>query len=156
MKNNALRIFLVTVFVSVTAFAAEKIEINSSDSKITRPGVAAVWGEWVKDKGHKYDLGLKIKNESDKPMIILLKEMQCFRGDRQGELTYAFFNLGERTIDFAPGQLKGMTFKCAIGGHVEGEFRIVVQNIYENPNGDGKTTGRLMAKDVTWRAKLVD
>ena len=154
MKTIQFLTMAVACLISVSAQAGNKIDIASSDNKITRPGVFSVFADWIKEKDKKYDLNLSMINEHGKPVIVLLGEMRCYRGKTQGELKHTFFNTGEKTIQFAPGQLKNFNLVCNAVDQKSGEYGIAIGSIYENNSGDGKTLGKVLAKDVTWQIRV--
>jgi hypothetical protein len=153
MKNHLLILSLLAF--SPTLFAG-RTDIAESDNKVTKPGVISLYAHWVKDKGKKYDIGYNMKNEHDKGIIVLLSEVHCYRGSSQGQLKHTFFNTGERTINFGAGELKSFNLVCQLGAENKGEYKITVGNVYENASGDGKTMGKVLAKDVVWKVKIAD
>ncbi|MGE4132787.1 MAG: hypothetical protein AB7F86_14175 [Bdellovibrionales bacterium] len=140
---------LSIVIVNAGCASKQKLEGRYTTRQ---PGVVSVWANWVKDKGKKYDLQLAIANDANEPIIVMLGEMACYRGGQRGTLRHTFFNTGERTIDFRPKELKTFNMVCQIGTDAEGDFKIEIGNIYENPTGDGKTTGKTMAQGISWTA----
>jgi hypothetical protein len=155
MKNFLyILLWVVTSVFSVPCLAG-KVEISPADNKVTIPGVVTLYGEWIKEKGKKYDLSFAIQSEAPKNIIIQLSDMHCSHGDMQGELEHTFFNVGEKVINFKPHELKKFTFVCKIGSKVEtGEYKIVVDTVYENASGDGKTLGKGLAKEVEWKVRI--
>jgi hypothetical protein len=104
----------------------------------------------IKDKGAKYDIKFAISNLSDKNIIILLSEMSCYRGHMMGILKHTFFNTGERTIDFKAGQMKEFKMVCDYGSKMKGDYKISIRKVYENPNGDGATKGKVITENIDW------
>jgi hypothetical protein len=145
----------IACLISVSSYAGgNKIDIASSDNKVTRPGVFSVFADWIKEKDKKYDLNISLINEHSKPVIVLMTEMKCFRGKAQGELKHTFFNTGEKTIQFASGQLKNFNLVCKSIDQKTGEYGVAIGNIYENASGDGRTLGKVLAKDITWQIRV--
>lgn len=145
-------LFALVLFVTATqAFAADRLMIDPSN-KIVDKGVVTVAIPWLKDKGDKYDINLSIHNENDeKGMIIFLSDLGCKRGGVAGQLKHTFFNTGERTIDFRPGQTKEMTLVCKTEGSKSGAFELTVAKVYANPTLDGKTVGKILARNLNWQ-----
>ncbi len=129
-----------------------KISVDQEATRGVADGVFEITAEWVKPKSDKYDIRLKLYNPSEKGIIVLLHDLACFRGTASGELKHTFFNTGERTIDFKPGETKKMNTVCRFEGREpKGEFRIVAKRVYEDKDGEGKNRGKVLAKDVTWK-----
>lgn len=149
MKTTLLSTALILAVAS-TACSHKKV-INSEETKMTKNDLVVIDADWVKDKGKRYDVQLKVKNVSDNDIIILLNDMQCFKGTSQGVLKHTFFNTGERTIDFRKGQLKSMRMVCTIGEKTDGDDRIVVGRIFDNPNADGATRGKVLGQNIEWK-----
>jgi hypothetical protein len=145
---------LSLVFLISLKCQAARIAIAPADNRVSIPDVITIYSEWIKDKGNKYDLNLTINNAHQKGIIVLLKEMHCFRGAVEGELKHTFFNTGERTIDFKRGQSKSMTLVCHLKSKGEGNYRIVLDQVYENASGDRKTIGKELAKAVDWHVRI--
>ena len=146
--------YLIGFSLMVLAFAGctSRHELVAEQNKVTRPNVISVSADWISDKGKKYDLGFNVHNEHNKGIIILLKEFRCFKGKTEGVVKHAFFNAGERTIDFRQGQMKQFKLVCTAKGEPGGEFKIIISKVYENPNDDGKTTGKVLAQNIEWKA----
>jgi hypothetical protein len=146
-----ISILLFTAMFGLSAFAATKMEV-SPDNKLEVKGLMTMTVAWVKDKTKKFDVDFTIKNESDKSgIIVYLQDMGCARGDTSGQLKHTFFNTGERTIDFRAHQQKHFSMVCDLGGEVKsGTFKINITKVYDNPSMDGKTTGKILASDLTW------
>lgn len=143
---------ILVAVVFVLGACAGKKTIEGGGGKVTKAGVLSVWGNWIKDKGGKFDIEFAIQNESDKGLIILLADMQCSKGGASGELKHTFFNTGERTIDFTPKQTKKFRMVCKIGSDVKGEYQITINRVFTNPGNDGKTKGDVVANNIVWKA----
>jgi hypothetical protein len=146
---QAVTITLLAAF----SFAAcsKKVEIKPEQSKVETHGLG-LQVNWLKDKGSKFDLELAVSNNTGKDIVINLGDISCFRGTSQGMLKHTFFNTGERVMDFRSGQMKIFRLVCTMGGKPEGDFRILINNVYENSNGDGSSTGKVLLKKVEWKA----
>ena len=142
--------FLICLLVlGLTACAGRAIKLGN-DTKVTKDGIG-VWATWLKDKGKKYDVQLNIENGSKNDLIILLSDMSCFRGENRGTLKHTFFNTGERTIDFRVGQMKPFNLVCDYRAKGEGDFKIIISRIFDNPGGDGRTRGKVIGNDLEWK-----
>ncbi len=143
-------VYLAGALFVVQAFASHKF-VPDPANKLTAKNVMTMTVPWIKDKGKKYDLNLTVHAESgDKGMIIFLGDLGCQRGEAVGKLKHTFFNTGERTIDFRPNQTKDFNLVCTIGSETRGDFKITIAKIYDNPSLDGKTIGKVIAKDLSW------
>jgi len=136
--------------VAFQASASEKF-IPDPENQMKAKDIVTASVPWIKDKGGKFDVSLTIHNENpEKGMIIFLNDMGCFRGKVRGELKHTFFNTGERTIDFKPNETKTFTLVCRVSGETRGDFRLTMSKVYSNPSMDGKTIGKVIAKDLAW------
>jgi len=126
--------------------------VPDASTQVTRDGVATIGAGWLKDKGDKFDVNLTLRNENpEKGMIVLLSDMTCKRGNVVGNLKHTFFNTGERTIDFRPGELKSFNLVCDLNSRQRGDFSVHVRRVWDNPNGDGKTTGKVISENLEWK-----
>ena len=146
-------LFVLVVLVPTLSHAS-KIDIAPEGNRLTKAGLVSLWSDWIKNKGKKYDISFHIKNESEKPIIIMLGEMHCFRGSVEGELKHTFFNTGEKTINFRGSETKNFTLVCQLDEKLKGDYRILVKQVYENAGGDGKTLGKVLGKDLDWKVSI--
>lgn len=140
------------LMIFVSACANKKIAPDPTNVT-TAKGVISFWGAWVKDKGDKFDINLHVQNEDqDQGIIIYLSDIRCSHGGRRGEIKHTFFNTGERTIDFRPGEKKAFNLVCRTGSDGRGgEILIGVDRVYSNPGLDGRTVGKVIAKGLVWK-----
>lgn len=130
--------------------ASEKY-IPDPQNQMTAKNVVTVSVPWIKDKGDKFDVNLNVHNDdSDNGIIIFLSDLGCQRGTVRGQLKHTFFNTGERTIDFKPNETKSFNLVCRLAGEPRGDFKLSVAKVYSNPSMDGKTVGKVLAKDLNW------
>ncbi len=141
----------IALLIAATIACTHKKIATDPGNVAGQKGVVSAWAEWVKPKTKKYDLHFHIKNESDKTIIVKLGDINCYRGERSGDVRYTFFNTGERTIDVGPGQDKHANMVCSFGVPQTGDFRVVIRRVFANPSNDGKTTGDVIAKDIVWQ-----
>ncbi len=131
--------------------ATEQINIDPANN-IQAKGIVTATVGWIKDKKKKWDLDLHIKNENpEQGIIIFLSDMGCRRGSTVGKLKHTFFNTGERTIDFRPGQVKDFHLVCDTGNESTGAYQLEITRVYSNPSLDGKTIGKVVAKNLKWK-----
>ena len=136
-------LIMIGLFAAQFGLAKHKIATGVTT---TVDGVVSVSAEWVKDKGRKWDVELQLKSLHPKPFIILRKEIQCFRGEKEGSL-----RKGEEIIALTKNHSGSYTFQCDIGVEAKGDFKLVISKVYENPDDDGQTKGKVLANNVLWQ-----
>ncbi len=147
VKNFAI----LMCFVALVGCGGKKIAMNSGNYAVA-PGKLSMTVGWIKDKASKLDIHLSLKDESNESaMIVYLHDIGCYRGDQHGDLKHTFFNTGERTIDFKPGQTKSFNVVCKLGSEGSGPLRVVIAKVYDNPGFDGKTAGKILATNIEWK-----
>lgn len=147
---KSVLILVAAVCLSASAFAKQEFHPDS-ENQMKAANIFSARVPWIKDKGDKYDVRLVLHNENpEKGIIVFLSDMSCKRGNIAGSLKHTFFNTGERTIDFKPNETKEMTLVCKTEGSANGDFKLAVAKVYENPSLDGKTVGKVVAKDLSW------
>lgn len=134
----------------LTLAACGSAQIHPETATVTPNKVIDMKANWVKDKSKKWDIELAMTNKSEKDIIIMLSDLQCSRGNTNGMLHHTFFNTGERTIDFHKSQTKIFRLVCDTGTPTEGDFKIVINRIYDNPSADGTTKGKVVGDRITW------
>jgi len=143
-------VFCLLLLASLNAVASDRF-VPGPDNKAEAKGILTVTVGWIKDKGSKYDINLIMRNEkTDAGIIVFLSDLGCQRGEVTGSLKHTFFNTGEKTIDFRPHQTKDFNLVCKVEGKPKGDFKISVASVYSNPSLDGKTVGKVIAKDLRW------
>ncbi len=146
MKNFS---FLVLVGLFSIQAMAGKIEFAEAGNRVTKPGVLTLSSSWIKDKGKKWDLGLKIKNENSVDIIVNAQDTQCWRGGVSGETS-----AGDNVTALRPGQMKEVRFTCKLSEKAKGAYKLTITRVFENPGGDGKTIGKVAGKDIAWQVEL--
>lgn len=144
------RIGLLLAFVGMFAFGCggKRTNIKVDSDKTSKSEYLQMDVDWVKVKGSKFDIQLRIQNISQKDIIVMLNDMSCGRGDVAGSLKHTFFNTGERTIDFRIGQSKSFRLVCRMGGNGQGPFFIDIARVYDNPTADGARRGDVLGKSM--------
>lgn len=141
---------LLAASLALPVFASETF-VPGPDNKMVAKDILTVSIPWIKDKGGKYDLNMTMSDDNnDKGIIVFLSDINCQRGQMTGSLKYTFFNTGERTIDFRPKQSKNFNMVCNVPKKTKGEFKLTISKVYDNPSLDGKTVGKVIAKDLVW------
>lgn len=148
MKHLIVALALVTL----AACGGKKV-VMTAGNEAKADGVLAMTVAWVKDKGSKFDIRLTLRNERDEEgVIVYLHDINCYKGALKGEAKHTFFNTGERTMDFKPGEAKSFNLVCRVGSETTGPMRINIARVYENPSNDGKTAGKIIAKNIDWKS----
>ena len=122
---------LVMSFLLTQASWAGRIQLSPAANKVQKKNVIAVWAEWVKDKGEKFDVRLGIQNIGDTPMIVLLRDIGCTKGKSKGNMKHTFFNTGEKTIDFQGGETKTMNLVCRLPHDTTGLLGMIPINTFK-------------------------
>ena len=143
---------LVGAFVLMVN-CSHQIKLDPATTKVTAKGILSVSANWIKDKQDKFDMRLRLNNESESGLIILLNDIRCFRGSARGQIKHTFFNTGERTIDFQAGEVKVFNIVCRFDSDTTGDFKIAIHKVYENKELDGKTKGKVLATNIEWVLK---
>jgi len=135
---------VILVAFGFVACGGKKVKVDES-SAVTKADIT-LSAKWVKDKKRKFDVSFEIKNGGKKDVLIAQGDIHCFRGDTQGILRG-----GDRTIDIRAGEARSVQFTCdEFKGDVPGNFRVVIKRVFDNPNHDGITQGKVLASDLTW------
>ena len=145
---------LVACAVAAAGCAHSHKEFTPATQTVTVPGVISCWGNWIKDKGDKFDVSFSIRNDSpDAFALVFLSDISGGRGDAEGTVRHSAW-AGERTIDMRPGQLKTFTLTCGYQREVHaGDYRIEIHKVFENPTHDGRTPGKVVAENVVWTGR---
>lgn len=131
-----------------------KTVLSDEDVKFTKNDIIGVRVNWIKEKGDKYDIEMSVNNLYKKDIIIYLNDISCYKGSAQGRLKHTFFNTGERTIDFRIGEMKRFRMVCDIDAKVAGDYKIVFNRIFDNPDADGSTKGKAISEKLEWIGTL--
>jgi len=147
---NTSKLIYVSAFLFLLTLGCssrKSIKIDSTSAASDAP-VVSLRFEWIKEKGDKYDMRLIVKNGTDKSILFYLNELHCFKGSVEGTLKHTFFNTGHRTFKFHPGAQEAYNMVCKVGDNVQGDYRVVLGRVLENPTGDGKTPGKQIAEKI--------
>ena len=149
-------LFVAVSLLGLMACGGKKV-VMTEGNQAKADGVLGMTVAWVKDKGSKYDIRLTLTNERDEEgVIVYLHDVHCYKGALKGEAKHTFFNTGERTIDFKPGESKSFNLVCRVGSETTGPVRINIARVYENPSNDGKTAGKVIAKNIDWKSSVAE
>ncbi len=115
-------------------------------------GVLKVQIKKLKDKGKGFDVEMKVTNLRDETIVTNFRDVNCSRGGVRGEVRFAHFGIGERSLDIGRNQTKNVRYVCRFEPKQKtGEIEISFGPIYDNPSGDGATGGKQLAKEFTIR-----
>lgn len=152
IKYLVTLIFLVG-FAMPAQSARDKVMFDSAAA--TAKGIMEARVQWIKDKKNKFDFELVLTNLTESGLIVYLHDISCKKGKVVGEAKHTFFNTGERTMDFKPGQSKKFKLVCKLGvEEFSDKYVVGVRRVSSNPNFDGKTVGKLLAKDLNISIKM--
>ncbi len=148
------RIGLLTALALATstqACAGGKVALSPDRVEASEPGLHTLTALKLVVKKKEFELEFLLENETDQPQILRLSEMACFIGEARGRVQHARFGIGERTIDFAPKQVKNFHLLCLFEEKVSGDVALTTGQIYSNPSADGKTRGEPVSTGFEWR-----
>ncbi|MBI3555797.1 MAG: hypothetical protein HY074_06010 [Deltaproteobacteria bacterium] len=152
MKKLTLS-FVLSVALAVTAAVGcshGKKKLESSENRVVKGGIVSLSASTIKDRKNKFDVNFAIGNESGKSIIIVLDDLQCFKGADKGSLNHGMNGIASKMIDFHAGETKTFRFVCTMAGNKSGDPRVVVRKVYDNPNGDGMKLGDVLAENAEW------
>lgn len=149
--NLKIATFLVIFTLGISsAYAKREKRMLASTSTTKAGGVMEARINWLKDKKNKFDFELVLSNLKETGLIVYLNDIACKKGSVIGEVKHTFFNTGERTIDFRPGETKRFKLVCKLFGEVQSDkFNVTIKRINSNPSNDGKTVGKLLLRDLS-------
>lgn len=130
---------------SAFAFGWDKVE---GVGKVSKAGVFTAAAEWMKDKNDKYDVNMRLTNDSAHTILLFVGDMKCARGPaKDGTIDPHSDN---RVIDLRPKESRSIIMTCRLGSKEKGDFSISFK-VFENPSGDSKTPGKVLADNLTWK-----
>ena len=134
---------LLLLFVGASACGRTRYDLSRTQP-VEIPQLLAAGGEWIKDKGRKFDVRWWIQNRSNYELVIYRDDFKCARGTTPGKLRGM-----ERSprVQLGPGQERVFTLTCETIGTRTGSFEMTMAQVFESrqPEDD-----RLVAKDMVW------
>jgi len=122
-----------------------------AENEVYVEGLFSVWGTWVKDKGEKLDLKLNIENSVPVPIVIRTRDIKCSKGERWGDLYFLGRARHSRRVVLHPRQRRTFVVACRLAHRdIEGDFRILVGHIFEDPMRRADGVAELLATDIEW------
>lgn len=147
MLSLKLSFFTAAVILtfSMPALAREKME---GVGKASVKGVVSVSADWVKDKSDKYDVSMKITNDSDKTILIFVGDLKCARGSvTDGTVDIHSDN---RKIDLRGKESRTVLMTCRLKSKDKGDFSVTMK-VFSNPSNDSSTPGAVLAESLVWK-----
>jgi hypothetical protein len=148
---------IVTFFILFASCSTIKIKPVGDEALSEIKGLISLDATNLKIKSKYFAGRFLIINQTSnskkkKKLLVYLRDIKCFRGEQAGRVKNNIpFNIGEKYIDIDPSQQKALHLKCLFPFSVdEGELKIVIEKVYDNPSMDGLTSGKTLAKDFTW------
>jgi len=133
---------------TVIACSHKKIAVDES-AQTAKKGVLSSSASWIKEKPKKFDIQVMLTNQSNKAEIVWLKDIHCSRNGLKGDVTMVDARHGDFPISLKPNVPKTLIFTCDYNREVKaGDFKFNITRVYDNPSGDGRTNGQVIAKDL--------
>jgi hypothetical protein len=143
------KLISITVLASAIVACGHKKIVTDDTASIGKSGVMTVSSAWIKVKGKKFDQQVVMQNSSAGSEIVWLKDVHCSRGHVTGDVSMVNARHGDMPIWLRPRSTQTIVFTCDLNAaEVRGPFKISVSRVYENPSDDGRTTGKVIAKDL--------
>jgi hypothetical protein len=147
--NRFVRSLILCSAVSVIACGHNKIEMDSDASTVGDKNVLLISGSWIKEKMKKFDIRLTLAPQGSDNEIVWLKDIQCSRGSTKGEMSMVDARHGDLPIWLRQGTVQTIIFTCDLGAeNVRGNFIVDITRVYDNPSADGRTGGKVLAKNL--------
>ncbi|MCX6112083.1 MAG: hypothetical protein NTY22_02190 [Proteobacteria bacterium] len=164
MKSSKLIVTLVIPVLLIASCATKNTNLASKGMiKSSSSDTLKIEGNWIKDKGKKFDLSVSITNIANKEILIKRVDMICKKGDHLGyydrirnEHTNIQSNNPQYLV-FEPGEMKRFHFTCYLDvKYKDKDFYFIVKKVFENNSKDIDTPakGSLLAKDIEMHIKL--
>jgi hypothetical protein len=147
MKKLALLVTLVAVALSGCSHGKK---LKPEENRVSKEGLLSLSASKMRDSKKKFTLEFAISNDSDKPIIIMTEDLQCYKGDSEGTLKSKQLK-DDRVMALSAKQLKTLDLTCTFDSKVSGSPRMVVKKVFSNPTGDRTVTGKVIGEEVEWR-----
>ena len=155
MRNRIITLMLLTLLAVFSGCG--RMGLIKAENEVMVEGLFSVWGVWVKDKGRKFDVKLRIANDARHPIMIRRRDLHCSMGDRWGN--FRLLNVPRRItrLWISPEQVVTLVGVCEIGERVRGDFRVLIGRVFEGQRfrRHGRLVvrpGDLLATDIEWTA----
>ena len=120
-------------------------------------------GNWLKDKGKKFDLSVSMTNITKKEILVKRTDMICKKGAYLGHYDSIYNehtniqSTNPEYLAFEPGEMKRFHFTCYLDAMYKNkDFYFMVQRVFENSSKDISlpAKGSLLAQDIELHIKL--
>jgi len=104
-----------------------------------------------KESRRSFDLEAELQNNHATGIVFYLPDIQCFKGEVEGQLSHAFFGANNRTIELQPTETRAYHFVCVMPEAVEAtSYKVSFKRVFANPsaNEEPKAGGKIIAKDL--------
>jgi hypothetical protein len=147
--ENMLQKLLVSALIlsSVSALAVGWVKVTGV-GKVSQKGVVTIAADWLKDKDDKYDVNMRLTNDSDKTILLFVGDMKCGRGSDSGG--NVDIHSDRRTIDLRTKESRDVVMTCRLMSKTKGDFNISFK-VFDNPTSDSNTPGKVLAEGLTWK-----
>jgi len=165
MKLTVLTVSLVVAVLFTASCGATKVNLASKGLVKSSSDILKIEGNWIKDKGKKFDLSVKMTNLTNKELLVMRGDMICKKGEHvgsYGSIGRVHTNIASNRplfLTFEPGEVQQFYITCILDPNVEykdKDFYFVVKTVYENlsksPTAPEK--GTKLAKDIELQIKL--
>lgn len=137
---------LLIVSYGICALSWDKV----SGVKVTQKGVATAEAQWIKDKDDKYDVSMKLTNDTAGTILLFAGDAKCSRGsDSNGAVD---IHSDRRTIDLRSKESRTILITCRLTPKtkIKGDFSITFK-VFDNPTSDSNTPGKVLAEKMVWK-----
>ena len=164
MKKIGLFIASMMVVTLMTSCGAKKVSLMT-DKNVAKSSISDVLkteGLWIKDKGKKFDVAIRMTNVSKKTLLVMRSDMIFKKGQHIGNTPYLRNELhvpsdNPSFLVFEPGEVKQFhTTSYLDTKYKDKDFYFIVENVYENISQDLiiPKKGDILAKDIELHIKL--
>ena len=144
---------LMSLLLALVSCATKKTIIGKNE--VVKRGRLSISTPFLKSKSKLFAGEFSLRNLNKKSIIIYLADIECKWGNQRGVVKNDRpFNIGEKVININSMGMKVAKFRCTVQSEGSGEMQLIVKRIYDNPNHDGKSVGKLLTKNIVWRYTL--
>lgn len=151
MKLQNIKRFriLLAAAALIAACGHKTVLIDQTTAAKSEKDILTVVVGALKEKYNRFEIQLALTNENSKPEIVLLKDMQCSGSGRDGVLRMEGIRRGDGfTITLKSQETKTFYFICDLSAPPVGPYQVTITQVYENPNGDGRTSSKILTKNL--------
>lgn len=138
------KIITIAIMGIILTSCASKTVFKDPEPK---SGEFYFWPVWIKDKKARFDSLYTIKNLTDKHIIIFTEDINCKRSEAKGSIIH---KTKKTQLALRPQEFINLISICKLGKRVQGEMKISITKIYDNPSKDGRTIGKVIQENVVW------